>query len=70
MTEKGNKICFGTKVKPNCKNKAEWKVIGHSAGFGVPITTLACNDCKEWLESHPHPKIIAYNQFDPQYIKI
>lgn len=62
--------CSGTKEKPNCDNEAIWKVIGYTARFGVPLTQYVCDECKEYIEKHPFPKIMEYNRFETKFTKL
>jgi len=64
------KECDGTKQNPNCNNQAVWKVVGYASRFGVPLTQYACDECKEYIERHPFPKIMAYNRFKTKFTKL
>lgn len=56
--------------KENCSEKAMWKVIGHTAQYGVPHSSYVCEKHKDYLEDHPHPKIMEYNRFQVRFIPL
>ena len=53
-----------------CNNEPIWIIVGVSAQFGVPHSPFHCNDCKEYLEKNPVPKIMEYNRFDYIFVEI
>lgn len=67
--EKG-KICQGITNYVKCDKPATWKVIGYSAQFGVPHSAYVCVEHKDYMEKHPHPKIMEYNRFDVKIIPL
>lgn len=61
------KKCESIKDFVRCDKPATWRVIGHSAQYGVPLTKYVCNEHKDFLEKHSHPKII---ENDIKYIPL
>jgi len=62
--------CDGVRGRPDCNNEVVWKVSGNVARFGVPLTQYMCNECKEYIEKHPTPKILEYNRFIPTFTRL
>ncbi len=70
MEEKEEKICEGIINYVRCDKIATWKIIGHSASYGVPLSSYVCKEHKDYLEKHPHSKIMEYKRFDVRFIPL
>lgn len=68
--ETKERTCEGIINYVKCDKPATWKVLGHSARFGVPLTKYVCEEHREYLEKNPHPKIMEYNRFDVWFIPL
>lgn len=70
MEEKKERKCEGIINYVKCDKDATWKVIGHTARFGVPNINYVCKEHKDYLEKHPHPSIMEYNRFETMFVPL